>query len=193
MVIGKATSASGPFFDMIDTKQPSTEGQRDPDVSSHADIVFRDVTFAYPLRPGVQVLKAFSARFQRGKTTALVGPSGSGKSTVVGLIERWYQVRASTADEGDGSVGEIEVDGYNVNDLDLRWWRSQIGLVQQEPFLFNDTVMNNVAFGLIGSQWENAEQNVKKEMVTQACVEAFADEFVQRLPLVIPPIPTGEL
>ncbi|KAK1141050.1 hypothetical protein N8T08_009623 [Aspergillus melleus] len=184
MVIGKATSASGPFFDMINAQQPSTEGRRDPDVSSHADIVFRDVTFAYPSRPGVQVLKDFSARFERGKTTALVGPSGSGKSTVVGLIERWYQVQTPTGgDEIDGSRGEIEVDGHNVNDLDLRWWRRQIGLVQQEPFLFNDTVSNNVAFGLIGSRWENAEEDVKKELITQACVEVFADEFIQRLPL----------
>ncbi|PLB46368.1 putative ABC multidrug transporter [Aspergillus steynii IBT 23096] len=183
MVIGKATSASGPFFDMIDAQPPSTAGRRDPEVSSHADIVFRDVTFAYPTRPGVQVLKDFSARFERGKTTALVGPSGSGKSTVVGLIERWYQVQKETATEKDGSCGEIEVDGHNLNDLDLRWWRSEIGLVQQEPFLFNDTVLNNVALGLIGSRWENAEEGVKKDLITQACIEVFADEFIQRLPL----------
>lgn len=185
MVIGKATSASGPFFDMINAKQPSTAGRRTPEVSSHADIVFRDVTFTYPSRPGVQVLRDFSVRFERGKTTALVGPSGSGKSTVVGLIERWYQVQKRTSAEADGSFGEIEVDSHNLNDLDLRWWRTEIGLVQQEPFLFNDTVLNNVAFGLIGSRWENAEDDVKKGLITHACIEVFADEFIQRLPLVI--------
>ncbi|THC91109.1 hypothetical protein EYZ11_009423 [Aspergillus tanneri] len=183
MAIGKATSASGPFFEMINAKQPAPNGLRAPDVSSNADITFQDVAFAYPSRPGVTVLKGFSARFERGKTTALVGPSGSGKSTVVGLIERWYQLQTEAVDETQKNAGVIQVDGHNVNELDVRWWRSQIGLVQQEPFLFNDTVHNNVAFGLIGSQWEDAEEAVKTEMVTRACTEAFADEFIQRLPL----------
>ncbi len=67
--------------------------------------------------------------------------------------------------------------------MELRWWRSQIGLVQQEPFIFNDTIFNNVAFGLIGSKWENEDAATKKNLVEEACKEAFAEEFIVRLPL----------
>lgn len=77
------------------------------------------------------------------------------------------------------------VDNHHINDLDLKWWRSQIGLVQQEPFLFNDSIYNNVAFGLIGSKWESESEDVKMELVTEACKEAFAEEFISRLPQVI--------
>jgi ATP-binding cassette subfamily B (MDR/TAP) protein 1 len=83
--------------------------------------------------------------------------------------------------------GEIRINDRNINSLDLKWWRTQIGLVQQEPFMFNDTVYNNVAFGLIGSQWEDASEEVKRGLVEKACKEAFVDEFVQRLPSVYIP------
>lgn len=187
MVITKAVSASGSFFSIIDSERKPDDGAR---VSSRSDIVFSDVTFAYPTRPEVSVLKSFSVRFQRGKVTALVGPSGSGKSTIVALLERWYDLQIQSASEkGESNVkptatGSIEVDGHNINELDLKWWRTQIGLVQQEPFLFHDTVYNNVSFGLIGSEWDGESEQVKRKLVVEACKEAFADEFVQRLPLV---------
>ncbi|KAL4996438.1 P-loop containing nucleoside triphosphate hydrolase protein [Aspergillus recurvatus] len=79
--------------------------------------------------------------------------------------------------------GEILVSGrHNLHDVDLKWWRAQIGLVQQEPFLFNDTIFNNVAAGLVGTPYENASYEVKREMVVAACEEAFASEFIDRLP-----------
>jgi len=68
--------------------------------------------------------------------------------------------------------------------MDLRWWRSQIGLVQQEPFLFNDTIQKNIEYGLIGTPWENASEEKKLSLVKNACREAFADEFISRLPNV---------
>jgi len=68
--------------------------------------------------------------------------------------------------------------------VDLKWWRSQIGLVQQEPFLFNDTLLKNVEYGLIGTEWEKSPKDEKKALVEQACKEAFADEFIDRLPEV---------
>lgn len=185
MIIAKASSASSSFFDIIDADRIALTGLQAPGVSSQADIEFKDVTFAYPTRLGVKVLKQFSARFQKGKTTALVGPSGSGKSTIVGLIERWYQLEDGSEKE-DSESGAIFIDCQNINDLDLKWWRSQIGLVQQEPFLFNDTIYNNVAFGLIGSALDREPDAVKEELVKFACREAFADEFIQRLPQVRP-------
>lgn len=203
MNITKAISTSVQFFKMIDSDKVSYAGRRDPEVTSQADIEFKGVTFAYPTRPTVQVLKSFDAKFERGKTTALVGPSGSGKSTIVALLERWYQLSPtpstqtppSTAKRKSKDVvisetkpiqnpneGAVFVGGENIDSLDLKWWRTQIGLVQQEPFLFNDTVFNNVKFGLLGTEMMQYPAEKIRELVEEACIEAFADEFIQRLP-----------
>lgn len=181
IIISKAASAATSFFEMIDSERIELGGLHDPDVSAHVDIVFQDVHFTYPTRPDTAVLKGLNARFEKGKTTALVGPSGSGKSTIVALVERWYQLGVSGEDH---SRGTIFVGEHNINSLDIKWWRSQIGLVQQEPFLFNDTIFNNVSFGLIGTKWENETDAVKRDMVEKACREAFAEEFINRLPKV---------
>lgn len=76
--------------------------------------------------------------------------------------------------------------------MDLKWWRSQIGLVQQEPFLFDDTIEKNIEYGLVGTQWEDEDPDRKAARVLEACREAFADEFIARLPDVsslAPPSP----
>ncbi|KAL5357214.1 P-loop containing nucleoside triphosphate hydrolase protein [Aspergillus floccosus] len=182
IIISKAISASASFFEVIDSEMQEFSGLQEPEVCSQADIVFENVNFSYPSRPGVQVLKSFSAVFRKGQTTALVGPSGSGKSTIVGLIERWYQLSSFSDDQKGPADGGIFVDGKNINSLDLKWWRTQIGIVQQEPFLFNDTIFNNVAFGLIGSKWEKEPVAIKEKLIKDACREAFADEFVDKLP-----------
>ncbi|KAL7798115.1 multidrug resistance-type transporter protein [Trichoderma ceciliae] len=78
--------------------------------------------------------------------------------------------------------GTLTTSGHALDDISLKWWRSQIGLVQQEPFLFNDTIYKNVANGLIGTQWENEPEEKKRQLVKEACIEAFADEFVDKLP-----------
>ncbi|KAG9807676.1 ABC transporter, partial [Aureobasidium melanogenum] len=78
--------------------------------------------------------------------------------------------------------GSIIVGGHNIETLDLKWWRAQVGVVQQEPFLFNDTIINNVANGLIGTQWENESKEKKLELVQEACREAYAHDFITRLP-----------
>jgi ATP-binding cassette, subfamily B (MDR/TAP), member 1 len=80
--------------------------------------------------------------------------------------------------------GSIQVGTHNLDSVDLKWWRSQIGLVQQEPFIFNDSIYKNVENGLIGSKWENEDAATKKALVEEACKEAFADEFINRLPQV---------
>ena len=196
MLITKAITASASFFEMIDAPRVSRTGQKGPDVTAKGDIEFCNVAFAYPTRSNVQVLKRFSASFEQGKTTALVGPSGCGKSTIVALLERWYEVLEERNDEDDSAMhidaekpprseshgGTIRVGGEDISTFDLKWWRTQIGLVSQEPFLFNDTILNNVAFGLLGTQWEHASDSEKLDMVKEACREAFADEFVGRLP-----------
>jgi len=79
--------------------------------------------------------------------------------------------------------GTVFVGDTNLSSVDLKWWRSQIGLVQQEPFIFNDTIARNVEYGLISSRWENEGPDIKKALVEEACREAFADEFITKLPM----------
>ncbi|PHH76094.1 hypothetical protein CDD80_1824 [Ophiocordyceps camponoti-rufipedis] len=93
---------------------------------------------------------------------------------------------------GDGEIDEtgppvqlggiISVSGQPLDAINVKWWRSQIGLVQQEPFLFNDTIYINVANGLVGSEWESEPEATKRELVKEACRESFADEFIDKLP-----------
>ena len=180
MIISKATSAASSFFEMIDLETINSGGLKDPEASSDVDITLQKVHFAYPTRPDIPILKGFNARFQQGKTTALVGPSGSGKSTIVGLLERWFELGTMKG----AHQGNIFAGAHNLTGLDLKWWRSQIGLVQQNPFLFDDTIFNNVAFGLVGTKWEHETHEVKQKLVEKACEQAFADEFIKRLPEV---------
>lgn len=210
MFIAKAIAASGNFFEMIDAERVKAGGLTGPQVSAHGDIEFRDVCFSYPTRKDVQILRNFNAVFQAGKTTALVGPSGSGKSTIVALLERWYDLQEEVTKPGFPSVetvakettsqedsanestavpngGAIVTDGHDISTFDIKWWRSQIGLVQQEPFLFNDTIEKNVAYGLTGTQWESVSDTEKLELVKDACKEAYADDFINNLPKVQKP------
>ncbi|KAF4977252.1 hypothetical protein FZEAL_6192 [Fusarium zealandicum] len=217
LAVGKATVAACEFFIVIDAPHPGKGHLKSPEVSSTQDIVFENVTFAYPSRPHVQVLDGLDLRIEAGKINAVVGPSGSGKSTIVGLIQRWYTLQdqhvlakaiekakdggkkdkkgedtddTANAAEPESEVtgppielsGRISTSGRLLDEIDLKWWRSQIGLVQQEPFLFNDTIFHNVAYGLIGTQWADEPEDRKRELVREACKEAFADEFVDKLP-----------
>ena len=79
-------------------------------------------------------------------------------------------------------TGTVKIGKTDLRDVDLKWWRSQIGLVQQEPFLFNDTLFNNVAFGLCGTSMMDLSKNEKMKMVEEACREAYAEEFISKLP-----------
>ncbi|KAJ6477368.1 P-loop containing nucleoside triphosphate hydrolase protein [Mycena vitilis] len=136
------------------------------------EIALEGVTFSYPSRPTVPVVKSLSLRFPAGKTAALVGASGSGKSTIVALVERFY----------DPTSGVVTLDGHNVKELNLKWLRTQIGLVSQEPTLFATTIKGNVAHGLIGTRWEHASEEEKFVLIKDACVKANADGFISNLP-----------
>jgi ATP-binding cassette subfamily B (MDR/TAP) protein 1 len=100
-------------------------------------IEFKNVTFRYPTRPEQKILDGFSATFEEGKTTAIVGASGSGKSTIIQLIERFY----------DPESGSIHVDSSDIKTLRLRDLRRKIGYVGQEPVLFNSTIKDNLLYG----------------------------------------------
>ncbi|KAF5844304.1 hypothetical protein GGP41_004490 [Bipolaris sorokiniana] len=79
-------------------------------------------------------------------------------------------------------TGSIKIGNTCLEEVDRKWWRSQIGVVQQEPFLFNDTLYNNVAFGLSGTSYEDLPKEEKIKMVEDACREAYAEEFISKLP-----------
>jgi ATP-binding cassette subfamily B (MDR/TAP) protein 1 len=149
-----------------------------------SDLVLEKVNFAYPTRHDVKILNNLSLRIPAGKTTAIVGPSGSGKSTIVALVQRWYELGEADPIANYLRNGTIKIGQRNLKELNMRWWRSQIGLVQQEPFLFSDTIFANIACGLVGTEWEYASQAVKKQLVKEACKEAYADEFISMLPEV---------
>ncbi|KAF2186887.1 ABC transporter-like protein [Zopfia rhizophila CBS 207.26] len=183
--VSRAAGAASTFYTIIDAPKAKADGLKEPEVSSTDDIVLNGVNFTYISRPDQNVLKNVTVTFPSGKTTAIVGPSGSGKSTIVALIQRWYELGV---DEDENPVinflrnGSIITGGRNLHDIDVKWWRSQIGLVQQEPFLFNGTIFENVAHGLIGTRWEAETEDTKRSLVVEACEEAFADEFISRLP-----------
>ncbi|KAF2669087.1 multidrug resistance protein 2 [Microthyrium microscopicum] len=204
--ITRAAATSSEVFEVIDAHVPDTSGLAKDDINaSNSDLTFRDVTFAYPSRPDTIVLDRLNVVFEKGKTTAIVGPSGSGKSTIVGLLERWYEpqirpqhdsveslnfsVLSSVEDTAEKEIylakkrkSGVYVGEMNLSFVDATYWRSNIGLVQQEPFLFNDTIYQNVANGLAGTPHENSHKDVILAMVRKACQEALAEEFIIRLP-----------
>ena len=125
----KAAAAAKSVLDLI-AQEPtidpaSNEGKQPRGVTG--DITFHHVSFAYPARPSLKVLDDVSLNFEARKTTAIVGASGSGKSTIVALAERWY----------DPARGDIQLDENNIKDLNVRWLRTQIGLVQQVSSIYS--------------------------------------------------------
>jgi ATP-binding cassette subfamily B protein/subfamily B ATP-binding cassette protein MsbA len=124
-------------------------------------IEFRDVCFSY--EPEKAILTNINLGVRQGETLALVGANGSGKTTLVGLVARFY----------DPYHGSVIVDGHDLRTLNLRSLRQQIGVVTQEPILFDDTVYNNIAYGTRGATAEQVEA---------AARQAFAHDFISKFP-----------
>ncbi|RYR01723.1 hypothetical protein Ahy_B06g080584 isoform E [Arachis hypogaea] len=142
----KAKSAAASIFGLLDMKSkidPSDESGTTLD-NVNGEIKFRHVGFKYPSRPDIQIFRDLSLTIHSGKTVALVGESGSGKSTVIALLQRFF----------DPDFGQITLDGIEIQKLQLKWLRQQIGLVGQEPVLFNDTIRANIAYGKGGNATE---------------------------------------
>lgn len=135
----RAKAAAYPIFEMIErstvSRVSSKTGRKLDKLEGH--IQFKEVTFSYPSRPDVAIFDKLSLDIPAGKIVALVGGSGSGKSTVISLIERFYEPLS----------GKILLDGNDIRELDLKWLRKQIGLVNQEPALFATTIRENILYG----------------------------------------------
>ena len=127
----------------------------------------RGVHFSYPTRPNVSVLKGLNLSVCPGKTLALVGASGCGKTTVTSLLQRFYDPRS----------GSLTFDGIDIRDLNVPWLRSQIGIVFQEPVLFDGTIMENIQYGA-------NFREVAVDKVIQAAIAANIHNFIISLPQV---------
>ncbi|KAF3938618.1 hypothetical protein ABW19_dt0202138 [Dactylella cylindrospora] len=169
-----AVAAAAKIYSTIDRKSPldpsTDEGEKIADLQGVIEL--KNVKHIYPSRPEVVVIEDMNLVVPAGKTTALVGASGSGKSTIVGLVERFY----------DPVGGEVLLDGVDIRKLNLKWLRENVSLVQQEPVLFNATIAENVAFGLIGTPHENASDEKKRHLIEQACEMSNAAQFINSLP-----------
>ncbi|KIP05158.1 hypothetical protein PHLGIDRAFT_129050 [Phlebiopsis gigantea 11061_1 CR5-6] len=173
--ITHARGAAAKLYETID-RVPSIDSQSAAGLKPEkciGEISLERVKFSYPSRPNVPIVKDLSITFPAGKTIALVGASGSGKSTVISLVERFY----------DPLSGSVRLDGTDLRELNVRWLRSQIGLVSQEPTLFATTIKGNVAHGLINTKDEHASEEEKMALIKEACIKANADGFISKLPL----------
>ena len=124
---------------------------------------FKNVSFAYRKGDSGYVLKNIDLKIEKGKTIALVGQSGSGKTTLADMIPRFY----------DADNGQVLIDNTDIRHLTIESLRHHIGVVSQESVLFNDSVFNNIAFGL---------KNVQEKDVIEAARIANAHEFIEKLP-----------
>lgn len=131
--------------------------------SISGEVKFRGVEFAYPSRPDNPIFRDFNLNVPAGRTVALVGGSGSGKSTVIALLERFY----------DPAGGEILLDGVDIRRLRLKWLRSQMGLVSQEPALFATSIKENILFG---------KEDATMDEVVAAAKASNAHNFISQLP-----------
>ncbi|KAF9151478.1 Multidrug resistance protein 1 [Linnemannia schmuckeri] len=166
---GKAQAAAYTIFHTID-RVPAIDsfdpsGLKPENLQGH--IVVKNVNFAYPSRPNVPILKEMNIEVKPGQTVALVGHSGSGKSTIIGLVERFY----------DPSSGTITIDGIEIKDFNIRHLRDNIGLVSQEPVLFNATIKQNILYGVRKDQKQPTDADIEK-----ACRLANAHDYISKLP-----------
>lgn len=164
--VTKAKDSTKSIFAILDRKS-KIDPSNDEGItlaSVKGDIEFQHVSFKYPTRPDVQIFTDLCLNIHSGKTVALVGESGSGKSTVIALLERFY----------DPDSGKILLDGAEIQKLKLQWLRQQMGLVSQEPILFNDTIRANIAYGKQGEASEDE--------IVAAAEAANAHRFISGLP-----------
>jgi ATP-binding cassette, subfamily B, bacterial MsbA len=160
----QAMAASARIFEMLDTH---TEVEDRPGAQPIAPLArtieFRDVSFHYSDRDRQKVLDEVSFTVQACQMVAIVGLSGAGKTTLVNLIPRFYDVTG----------GAILIDGVDIRDVTLKSLRNQIALVTQDTFLFDDTIANNIAYGV---------PNASPEAIERAAIAAHAHEFTVTLP-----------
>jgi ATP-binding cassette, subfamily B, bacterial MsbA len=158
--IQKGIASADRIYEILDAEDKITEKANALEIKEFTkEVEYKNVSFKY--NTGDVVLNNINLKIGKGKMIALVGQSGAGKSTLADLLPRFY----------DCTAGEISIDGVNIRDLKLKDLRSLMGIVTQQSILFNDTVFNNIAFGI----------DATEEDVIRAAKIANAHEFIDRL------------
>ena len=148
---------------VLDTPTAVTDAENAEDIGlTQGEVTFDHVTFSYPGRDK-QVLRDLSFTAKPGTMTAIIGTTGAGKTTITSLMERFYEP----------SQGRILLDGHDIRTLTLSCLRNNLSLVLQDTFLFNGTILSNIAYGV---------PEATEERVRQAARAAHADEFISMLP-----------
>ena len=158
--VQKGIASAERIFEILDAEEFITEKENAIEIKDFKDsIEYKDVHFSYGKD---EVLKGINLKIPKGRFVALVGESGGGKSTMADLLPRFYEV-------GSGCVS---IDGHDIRDYKIGDLRNLMGVVSQETILFNDTVFNNIAFGM---------KDVSKEQVIEAAKIANAHDFIMEL------------
>ncbi|GAB1286397.1 Bile salt export pump [Apodemus speciosus] len=163
----KAKISAGRLFQLLDRKPPinvySRAGEKWDNFQGKIDFI--DCKFTYPSRPDIQVLNGLSISVNPGQTLAFVGSSGCGKSTSIQLLERFY----------DPDQGTVMIDGHDSKKVNVQFLRSNIGIVSQEPVLFDCSIMDNIRYG------DNTKE-ISEEKAIAAAKQAQLHDFVMSLP-----------
>ncbi len=164
-IVQRAAASQRRINEFLTTSNDILPGKNEA-VNLNGKIEFENVSFEYP-DTGIQALKDISFTIEAGKSLAIIGTTGSGKSTIANLLLRLY----------DTSSGQIKLDDlYNIKDLELNKYRSQIGYVPQDVFLFSDTIENNIAFGNDGLKREDIERAAQDSDLLEN-VKGFTNGF----------------
>jgi ABC-type multidrug transport system fused ATPase/permease subunit len=149
--IQKAVGATEHLLDILD--EPSeqiVDSATQDSVKGH--ILFQDLSFAYPSRPDIKVLKNLNLEIKEGQNIALVGPSGAGKTTLASILFGFYKI----------NEGKILIDQKSIEDYDLHFLRKQIAIVPQDILLFGGTIKENIAYGKLGATDQEIEEAARK-------------------------------
>lgn len=158
--IQRGMAAAHSVFELLDLPEEDNDGKLTPCLQGNVE--FKHVNMTYT--NGYQAISDFNLSIQKGQTVAIVGRSGAGKSSLVNLLMRYNEI----------SSGQIELDGYQIQDIEITCLRTQIAIVNQQVVLFNRTIRENIAYG----QLENATD----EQVIAAAKAAYAHDFIMALP-----------
>ena len=154
-------AAAERIFELLDAEEMEEETGKPALPEVHGDVTFKHVSFGYT--PEVQLMKDLNIDVKAGETVAIVGPTGAGKTTVINLLMRFYDITG----------GAIEIDGHNIQDYTKESLRSKVGMVLQDTWLFKGTIRENIRY---------SRPDATDEEVVAAAKQAFADDFIRKLP-----------
>lgn len=167
--IQKAIGATEHLLDILNEPAENiTDNTTKNSVSGH--IQFKDLSFAYPSRPEIKVLKSLNFEIKEGQNIALVGPSGAGKTTLASILFGFYKI----------NEGQVLIDQKNIEDYDLHFLRKQIAIVPQDILLFGGTIKENIAYGKL----EATEQEIE-EAARKANAINFINEFPEKMETLV--------